>query len=298
MDLPDDLTTEAVNPESENLDSLEPEALVRLMNQQDAGVVRAVGAASGAIAATITAVADRLQSGGRLFYTGAGTSGRLGILDAAECPPTFSSDPEMVQGLIAGGATAVLQAVEGAEDSSPQGAADLRDRGLTAKDAVVGIAASGRTPYVLGAVEHARSVGAFTGAIVCNANSPLAAAVAQPIEVVVGPEVLAGSTRLKAGTATKMVLNMISTGVMVRQGKTYGNLMVDLTASNEKLAVRTLRLLCRLADLQREAAEALLARCDGELKTSVVVARLGLDPDAARSRLAAVDGHLRAALQA
>ena len=298
MKPPEELTTEAVNPESTDLDGMSSVELVRLMNVEDAAVVCAVGAQAEAIAAVIEAVADRLRDGGRLFYVGAGTSGRLGVLDASECPPTFNSDPEMVQGVIAGGDTALRLAAEGAEDDPDRGAGDLRARDIGIADAVIGIAASGTTPYVLGGVEYAASVAAFTAAITCNEDSPLAAAVAAPIPVVVGPEILAGSTRLKAGTATKMVLNMISTGVMVRLGKTFGNLMVDLQATNEKLRGRSRRLLVRIGGIEDAAADALLARCDGDLKTSILIARLGLDPAPARALLAASGGHLREALQA
>jgi len=294
---PDDMTTEAIDPGSEDLDRLEPIEIVRLMSAGDAELVRVVAAQTECIANVVEAVVARLRVGGRLFYVGAGTSGRLGILDAVECPPTFGTAPELVQGLIAGGTDAILAAVEGAEDDPGQGSADLSRRDLAATDAVVGIAASGTTPYVLGAVEYATDVGAYTAAITCNDGSPLAAAVTAPIVIVVGPEILAGSTRLKAGTATKMVLNMISTGVMVRLGKTYGNLMVDLNASNGKLEARSLRLLRRLTELEPDAATDLLRRCDGELKTSVVASRHALEPAAARRHLAAHADHLRAALE-
>ena len=298
VELPDEPTTEAINADWVDLDRLDARQIVRLMNDQDVGVVRVVGEKADDIANVIDAVANRLESGGRLFYIGAGTSGRLGILDASECPPTFDTAPDLVQGLIAGGDEAIRTSVEGAEDSSDLGARDLRVREVSARDAVAGIAASGSTPYVLGAVRYASEVGAYTAAITCNQDSELAALVDGPIPVIVGPEILAGSTRLKAGTATKMVLNMISTGVMVRLGKTYGNLMVDLRASNRKLTARTQRLLRRLTSLDAAEAESLLARCDGELKTSVVAARLRMEPAAARRRLAAHRGALRAALEA
>ena len=297
MDLPDDLTTEASHSASRDLDRMSPLEIVELMCDEDRSVVAAVAAKTEAIAAAVAAVGDRLAAGGRLFYVGAGTSGRLGMLDAAECPPTFNTHPDTVQGLIAGGEGAVRTAVEGAEDSADQGATDLRQRELSRADVVVGIAASGFTPYVRGAIDHARAVQACTIAITCNEASPLADAVDHPIVVVVGPEIVAGSTRLKAGTATKMVLNMLSTGAMVRLGKTYGNLMVDLQATNSKLRTRTVRLLRRLTDLGEDAATELLATCDGELKTAVVVARRDVSPEEARARLRGTGGQLRCALE-
>lgn len=293
----ENLTTEAINPASVDLDSLDTLELVRLINAEDAKVAAAVAGQAGAIADAIDLVAARLAAGGRLVYAGAGTSGRLGVLDAAECPPTFNADPGQVIGLIAGGERALTRAVEGAEDSPQQGAADLEAIGLTARDVVVGIAASGRTPYVIGALDKARSAGAATIAFTCNAGSAIAAHADLAIEVVVGPEVLAGSTRMKAGTATKMVLNMLTTGAMVRLGKTYGNLMVDLQATNRKLVDRATGIVCRLTGLARGEATALLERCGGDLKTAIVSHRLGLDAGAARDRLAAADGRLRVALE-
>lgn len=288
--------TEASNPASADLDSLSSVDLVRLMNGEDAGVVAAVGEQAAAIAAAIEAISDRLKRGGRMFYLGAGTSGRLGILDASECPPTFDTDPALVQGLIAGGEPAIRQAVEGAEDDENQAVTDLLACGLSAADCVVGIAASGSTPYVLGAVRYAAEQGCLTVGITCNPGTPLAELTEYPLELLVGPEVLAGSTRLKAGTATKMVLNMLSTGVMVRLGKTYGNLMVDLQARNNKLRERALGLLQQLTGLPDAEAAALMAKCGGELKTSVVAQRLSLTPELARSRLAENDGVLRRSL--
>jgi len=292
----DHRVTEASNSSSTDLDLLDSAEIVRLMNAEDAKVVAAVAERVDAIGAAVDALADRLRQGGRMFYVGAGTSGRLGILDASECPPTFSSDPEMVQGVIAGGPRAVVSAVEGAEDDVAQAAIDLDQRQLRAGDCVVGIAASGSTPYVLGAMQHARTAGCLTVAVTCNVRTPLAELADHPLEVVVGAEVLTGSTRLKSGTATKMVLNMLSTGVMVRLGKTYQNLMVDLQATNAKLRTRAMRLLLRLTDLDPDAAQELMAACDGSLKVSVVAARLGLSPAQAHARLAENDGGLRAAL--
>src|SRR5262245_53394530 len=238
----DHLQTEARNPASTDLDRLTPLELVRLMNAEDARVIPAVASQAEAIARAVEVIADRLRAGGRLIYTGAGTSGRLGVLDATECPPTFNATPGQVIGLIAGGPSALTRAVEGAEDRPELADHDLAAVHVSAKDVVVGIATSGRTPYVLGAVAYARRIGAFTIGLSCNADSDLIPEVDLAITPVVGPEVLSGSTRLKAGTATKLVLNMISTGAMVRLGKTFGNLMVDLRATNEKLRHRTNRI--------------------------------------------------------
>ena len=242
----DQLTTEARNPDSLELDSLNALEIVQLMNAEDAKVVTAVAAVADAIGEAIDVIAERLSDGGRLFYTGAGTSGRLGVLDSVECPPTFSTDPDMVQGLIAGGPEGLIRAIEGAEDSPVMGSADLRALNLGRQDVVVGIASSGRTPYVIGGLDYAREVGAFAIAFSCNADSELAGHADLNIAPVVGPEILSGSTRLKAGTATKMVLNMLSTGAMVRMGKTYSNLMVDVSATNEKLAIRASRIVAAL----------------------------------------------------
>ena len=292
----DRLTTEARNPASDDLDRLDTLDMVRLINAEDATVATAVGGVAPEIAQAIDVIAKQLTRGGRLIYAGAGTSGRLGVLDAAECPPTFNADPGQVVGLIAGGPDALTTAVEGAEDDADAGAAMLRGIEPTANDVVVGITASGRAPWVLGALDEARKAGAFTIGFACNAEAELKAHADLCILPVVGPEVLSGSTRMKAGTATKMVLNMLTTGAMVRLGKTYGNLMVDLQASNAKLVGRSRRILQRLSDLDETAAEELLARCDGELKTAILVARLGIDADTARQRLADANGRLRIAL--
>jgi len=292
-DLPD---TERINPASADLDRLSTRELVAVMNREDATVARTVAECAPAIAEAIDVIAARLASGGRLIYAGAGTSGRLGVLDAAECPPTFSADPAQVRGVIAGGDRALTVAVEGAEDSAAQGGEDLRSMDVGPGDAVVGITASGTTPYVLGALATARESGAATIGLVCNAGSPVAAAADIAIEVATGPEVLAGSTRLKAGTATKMVLNMLSTGAMVRLGKTYGNLMVDLQATNDKLRARARRIVSAATRLDDAAAAKLLAEAGGEVKTAVVMHGLGVPADAARRRLDEADGCLRQAL--
>jgi N-acetylmuramic acid 6-phosphate etherase len=242
-------------------------------------------------------IAHRLSHGGRLIYIGAGTSGRLGLLDAAECPPTFRSDPSQVVGIIAGGLSAMFKAVEGAEDSQTLAAEDLQKLNLSSDDVVVGIATSGRTPYVLGGLDYARSVGAYTIGLACNRDSALRTRADVSIIPVVGPEVLSGSTRMKAGTATKMVLNMLTTGAMVLMGKTYGNLMVDMNASNSKLLERAKRIVCTLTELAADEAASLLATCNGEVKTAITSYRLGVTPEEARVILHATNGHLRAALE-
>ncbi len=292
----DHLQTEARNPASTRLDEMTALEIVRLMNAEDARVVPAVASQAEPLARAVEIIADRLRRGGRLLYVGAGTSGRLGVLDASECPPTFNSPPEQVIGVIAGGPAALTRAVEGAEDHPEQGACDLESLGVSSRDVVVGIATSGRTPYVLGAVAYARRQGAFTIGIACNTDAELNSQVDLPIVPVVGPEVVSGSTRLKAGTATKLVLNILSTGAMVLLGKTYGNLMVDLRASNSKLRARTNRIVRFLTGLSVEAADALLRRCGGELKTALVVQLGGVEPEEARSRLAAAGGQVRKAL--
>lgn len=289
----DQLTTEARNPASLELDKLNALEIVQLMNTEDARVVTAVAAVAESIAGAIDIIANRLDNGGRLIYMGAGTSGRLGVLDAVECPPTFSTDPEMVQGLIAGGPEGLLRAVEGAEDSGVMGGADLQALGLSGLDVVVGIAASGRTPYVIGGLDYAREVGAFTIGFSCNAEAELVGHSDINIIPVVGPEILSGSTRLKAGTATKMVLNMLTTGAMVRMGKTYSNLMVDVCASNKKLGERAVRIVAALTDCTPSEAEKLLERCNGEVKTAIVMQNLGISSEAASARLKAYKGHLR-----
>lgn len=292
------LATEARNPRTTELDALSTLDLVTAMNDEDRTVADAVQRELPRIAAAVDAIAARMHKGGRLFYVGAGTSGRLGVLDAVECPPTFSATTEQVQGLIAGGAGAFLQAVEGAEDSTTLGPDDLRARGLGGKDVVVGIAASGRTPYVLGALAYAKSVGALTVAVVCNAGSPVAAAAELPIEAVTGPEVLTGSTRLKAGTATKLVLNMLSTGAFVRLNKVYGNLMVDVQTTNAKLKARAVRIVAEAVACNETLAQQLLDQCDGEVKAAIVVGRKRVAPAVARTLLLTHDGSVRDALAA
>lgn len=289
-------TTEARNPASDNIDTLSAVEIARLMNRQDELVPQAVAREIPAIGQAIEVIANRLRSGGRLVYLGAGTSGRLGVLDAAECPPTFSTPPEMVLGLIAGGYGALTRAVEGAEDHPELAIEDLQRVGLGAGDVVVGIATSGRTPYVIGGLNYARQIGAFAIGLACNDGSALAGAADLMITPVVGPEVISGSTRLKAGTATKLVLNMLTTGTMVLLGKTYGNWMVDLKATNSKLIQRSRRMVALLTGLSEEQAEAKLRQCDGELKTAVVAHERDVSPEAARQLLSAAGGQLRQAL--
>lgn len=292
----DHLQTEARNPASAGLDELSAYQFVRLMAAEDGKVAPAVESQAAAIARAVEVTAERMRAGGRLVYVGAGTSGRLGVLDASECPPTFNAPPGLVVGVIAGGPTALTRAVEGAEDHPESGAAALAAINVSANDVVVGIATSGRTPFVIGAVEHARSLGAFTVGLSCNADSELIPKVDLAITPVVGPEVLSGSTRLKAGTATKLVLNMISTGAMVRLGKTFGNLMVDLRATNEKLRYRTNRIVREATGLDRDGADDLLRRCGGELKTALVAQLAGVAPELARKRLIEAGGRVRAAV--
>src|SRR3972149_6939593 len=291
------LTTESRNPASEGLDGLTALEIVRLINAEDSKVAAAVAEEAASIARAIEVIADRLGRGGRLIYIGAGTSGRLGMLDAVECPPTFNTDPSQVVGLIAGGLPALTRAVEGAEDQPSLAIEDLRNALLTAADVVVGIATSGRTPYVMGAIEHARSVGAFCIGLSCNRDPELATRSDLSITPVVGPEVVSGSTRMKAGTATKMVLNTLSTGAMIQLGKTYGNLMVDLRASNLKLADRARRIVRAATNLSETDSERLLRDCGGEVKPAIVSHYTGYSSNEARRLLDAAHGHLRNALQ-
>ena len=258
------MTTEARNPASEQIDRLSALEVVKLMNSEDARVPWAVRQVAAAIAEATDGIAECLLRGGRLIYLGAGTSGRLGVLDASECPPTFNSRPWQVVGLIAGGPAALTRAVEGAEDRPEAAVGDLQQISLRRDDAVVGIATSGRTPYVLGGLQYANGVGALTIGLTCNADSELAAVSQQMIVPVVGPEVISGSTRLKAGTATKLVLNMLSTGAMVKLGKTYGNLMVDLQTTNQKLTHRAQRIVRELTGVEADQAAELLRQCGGD----------------------------------
>jgi N-acetylmuramic acid 6-phosphate etherase len=291
-----DLTTEASNPRSRDLDAMSTLDMVTALNAEDRGVADAVRFALPSIAEAINAVAPRMYKGGRLVYVGAGTSGRLGVLDAVECPPTFSSDPSQVVGLIAGGERAFQKAVEGAEDDPQLAVTELAAMNIGPNDCVVGIAASGRTPYVVGALKHARSVGALAIAVTMNRGSLIGAAADITIEAVTGPELLTGSTRLKAGTATKMVLNMLSTGAFVRLNKVYGNLMVDVQATNEKLRARSVSIVAQACGCDLEHAAQSLQDADGEVKAAIVAERKDVPPYVARTLLFTHDGSVRAAL--
>ena len=289
------LATEARNPASGHLDSVSTAEMVRVLHNADHEAVGAVDAVLPQVAAAIDGIVARLEAGGRLFYLGAGTSGRLGVLDASECPPTYNVPAEMVQGLIAGGDVALRRSVERAEDDETQGQRDLEERGFSGKDVLVGIAASGRTPYVVGGVKYARELGALTIGLSCVPGSKLALAAEMEITPATGPEVVTGSTRMKAGTATKLVLNMVSTGSLVRLGYVYGNLMVNVQPTNVKLRDRAARIIATLTGLDTSGAEALLERA-GSVKTAVVMNKLRLSREAAEARLATAKGRLRVAL--
>lgn len=292
------LLTEQVNPASSELDALCTEDLVGVFVAEDRKPQEAVAGAASALAQAIDAIAQRLQAGGRLFYLGAGTSGRLGVLDAAECPPTFCSAPELVQGVLAGGAPALLRSSEGLEDLFDAGRSDLEARGFGSGDALVGIAAGGTTPYVHGGLAHARSLGALAIAMACVPAEQVPMPCDIDIRLLTGPEVLTGSTRLKAGTATKMALNILSTGVMVRLGKVYGNRMVDVAVTNSKLEDRALRILSDLANVSREQGRALLEASAGSVKLALVMARRSLNSEQAAEVLERSGGNLRQALLA
>jgi N-acetylmuramic acid 6-phosphate etherase len=290
------LTTVATNPRTATLDSMPIEQLLRTMNAEDAGVASAVAQAIPEIARAVELIVEARRRAGRLIYIGAGTSGRLGALDAVECPPTFGTDPGEVLGIIAGGPDAFLRAIEGAEDDPAHAAADLSAIELTPDDVVVALAASGRTPYAIGALRHARSIGAATVAISCNLDAEASAHADVGIEIDTGPEVLTGSTRLKAGTAQKMACNMLSTAAMVRAGKVYGNLMVDVKPTNAKLVDRAHRIITEATGVDSATAAALLDAADGHVKTAVVMRLAGVDAPAARKLLRDADGRVRDAI--
>ena len=292
------LLTEQAHPASAELDQLPTGELVALFVENDLQPQQAVAAAAPQLAAAVDAIAARLSRGGRLFYLGAGTSGRLGVLDAAECPPTFCSDPELVQGVLAGGAPALLRSSEGLEDLFEAGRHDLESRGFGPADCLVGIAAGGTTPYVQGGLCHARSIGALAIAMACVPAEQAPMPCDIDIRLLTGPELLTGSTRLKAGTATKMALNILSTGVMVRLGKVYGNRMVDVAVTNTKLEDRALRILRDLASVERSRGAALLQQSGGSVKLALLMAATGLDAAQARSALASHGPALRSALAA
>lgn len=292
------LLTEQANPLSTELDQLATADLVQLFCEEDRRPQEAVAAAAPALTAAIDAIAERLAQGGRMFYLGAGTSGRLGVLDAAECPPTFCSPPEVVQGVLAGGAAALLRSSEGLEDLEEAGQADLEARGFSAADVLVGIAAGGTTPYVHGGLRHARRLGALAIAVACVPADQVPMPADLEIRLITGPELLTGSTRLKAGTATKMALNILSTGVMVRLGKVYGNRMIDVAVTNSKLEDRALRILADLAGVDRTRGAELLAETGGSVKVALLMAKAGLSAAEARASLSHQQQSLRAALQA
>lgn len=289
-------TTEQTNENTRDIDKLPVLEALTLINREDAKVAPAVQAALPDIARAVELIVAALQAGGGLVYVGAGTSGRLGMLDAAECLPTFSAAPRLVQGVIAGGAEAMLRSIEGAEDDPAAAADDMRARGVSSADVVCGIAASGRTPYVIGALEFARSIGARSIAIACNHNTPVAALADIAINVDVGPEVIAGSTRLKAGSAQKMILNMLSTASMIGLGKVYANLMVDVKVTNAKLLTRATGLVMRLTGLDEAAARRLLRSANNEVKTAVTMQRRDLDYNEALKLLKEAKGSLRQAI--
>lgn len=290
------LATEQADPRYAGIEALATLDLARTMNEADASVPTAVAAVLPEVAAAIDAVVERLAKGGRLRYVGAGTAGRMAVMDAAECPPTFSTDPDLVKAVLAGGKAAEGGAVEGTEDDAAAGVAAMAAEGIGPADAVVGLAASGRTPFVVAAVEEARRRGALTIGLSCNADTLLSAVAEHRIEVEVGPEVVAGSTRLKSGTAQKFVLNMISTITMVRLGKVYRNYMVDMRVANSKLAARAVRMIREITGADAAAAEAALTASGDHVKTAVVMLELGVEAAEAKARLEAADGRLSAAL--
>ena len=279
------IATEQRNPNTMNIDTLSTLDMIRLINQEDHRVAEAVSLVTDKIAQAVDLIADRLAKGGRLIYCGAGTSGRLGILDAVECPPTYSTDPEMVQCLMAGGYGAIFKAVEGAEDSKELGIQDMQNVSFRSGDVLVGIAASGRTPYVLGCMEYARELGAATIAVTCCPGSVLDTYADIGIAPAPGPEVVTGSTRMKSGTAQKMVLNMLSTGTMIKLGKVYGNLMVDVKASNEKLIRRCVTIVCTATECDEATAIAALETCDYRPKTAIVMILCHVDAQEAKALL-------------
>jgi N-acetylmuramic acid 6-phosphate etherase len=290
--------TEQENPRTAEISRLPTLEVVRLMNEEDSGVAVAVGRVLAPVAQAVEGIVERLKSGGRLFYIGSGTSGRLGVLDAAECPPTFGVRPELVQGIIAGGYDATHRAVEASEDDDRAGALDLDERGMRELDAVVGIAASGRTPYTIGAVRHARTRGAFTVAVTCVPDSEITRAAEVSIVPLVGPEVIAGSTRLKAGTAQKMVLNMISTATMIRLGYVTGNRMTNMLTRNTKLQARAVRILAAETGLDEERARAALETAGGDLRLALVMSHTGRARAEAERALAETNGVVQAAVEA
>lgn len=292
------MVTESRNQASLDIDTLSTLEMLTVINEEDKKVALAVEQTLPEITKVVDAVSTAFQCGGRLIYTGAGTSGRLGILDASECPPTFGSNPDQVVGIIAGGEKAILKAVENAEDNTELGAQDLKDINLNKNDVLVGIAASGRTPYVLGAMEYALSVGATVATLSCNPESPMTKLAQISITPIVGPEVVTGSSRLKAGTAQKLVLNMITTGAMIRVGKVFGNLMVDVEATNAKLIQRQANIVIQATECNEDVAKQALSQCNNHCKTAIVMILLNIDAITAKSKLNARNGFIRQALHA
>lgn len=292
------LVTEGRNPNTMNIDNLSTLEMIQMINEEDKKVALAVEEAKESIAKAVDLIAERLAEGGRLIYIGAGTSGRLGILDASECPPTYGVSHELVQGLIAGGYTAIFKAVEGAEDDRNLAEKDLAEKSLTEKDVVCGIAASGRTPYVIGGMEYAKKIGAGVICVTMNPESEMAKIADVPISVVVGPEVIMGSTRMKAGTAQKLVLNMLTTGAMIKLGKVYSNLMVDVKASNEKLYARAKRITMMATGETEEAVEKVLKETDFNVKLSILMIKSGLNKEKAESLLEEHKGYVQKAIEA
>ncbi|PHM28840.1 N-acetylmuramic acid 6-phosphate etherase [Xenorhabdus budapestensis] len=290
------LVTESRNPASAHIDELSTLDMLSVINDEDKKVAVAVEQTLPQVALVVDKVAEAFRQGGRLIYSGAGTSGRLGILDASECPPTYGTKPEQVVGLIAGGHQAILKAVENAEDNRQLGADDLRELHFNERDVLVGIAASGRTPYVLGAMEYAKSVGATVACISCNPDSPMTKLADITITPIVGSEVVTGSSRMKAGTAQKLVLNMITTGAMIRTGKVYGNLMVDVEATNAKLVERQKNIVMAATECSRETAEQALNACNGHCKTAIVMILSGISAEKARMLLTEHQGFIRPAI--
>lgn len=290
------IATEQRNPNTMNIDTLSTLDMVKLINREDHRVAEAVALVTDKIAEAVDVIAARLSTGGRLIYCGAGTSGRLGILDAVECPPTYSTDPETVQALMAGGYGAIFKAVEGAEDSKELGKADMQGIGFSGKDVLVGIAASGRTPYVLGAMEYAHSLGAAVISVTCCPGSEVDTQADIGISPMPGPEVITGSTRLKSGTAQKMVLNMLSTATMIKLGKVYGNLMVDVRASNEKLVERCVRIVRTATGADSVAARTALEQCGYSAKTAILMILCKIDAPTAEARLEKTHGRIAEAL--
>ena len=291
------IQTEAINPATVHIDTLSTIDMVTLINAEDKKVADAVEAELPHIAQAVDIIAAQMKKGGRLVYSGCGTSGRLGVLDAVECPPTFGVSPDVVVGLIAGGDRAFIKAVEGAEDSAALGRQDLANIGLTKTDVVVGIAASGRTPYVLGGLEYAKEMGCHTVGISCNPGSAVGGAAELAIEVVPGPECLTGSTRLKAGTAQKLILNMISTATMVRCGKAFQNLMVDVVPTNEKLRVRAENIVMEATGVAREQAKEALLQAGDKVKTAILMILVGCGREEAEEKLEKTNGHIREAMK-